>query len=177
MAEQDVQHESDTVGEGEDEPEWLAFQTRIREHEHAAEGKDERQDIATSTGSDGGQNHRAEELDGPDGRERETFHREVEQRVHRGQDETEREEHPALRPSGLRPQPARAAPQGKNDRRRDDPQPGDTERGHVDEEQDSQRRTQVVKQRAGQKVGRRWEPGHGAHDAAGTSSAAAGACR
>ena len=85
-----------------------------------------------------------EELDAGDRGERAAVEGQVERRVHAGQDHAEGD-HDAPVGGGRRSQHRpRAAPDCEHDGGRGEPEPGDPERVDVDEQQDRERRAQVV---------------------------------
>jgi len=73
------------VGEGEDETQRLGDEANVGEGEDPTHGQGQGAQVATGAGTGRGENHRAEELDRPDGGQRQSVHSQVEQRVHRGE--------------------------------------------------------------------------------------------
>jgi hypothetical protein len=79
VAKHDVEHESDAVGEREDESQLLTREPDIGEHGHSADGQHEREQVAPAAGSGRGEDHRAEELDGAHCGQREPVNSHVEE--------------------------------------------------------------------------------------------------
>ena len=159
VGEHDVQHEAEAVGEGEDEPPRLPAEPHLDQARDAEHGQREGADVAAAPGAPGREHQGAEELEGADGRQRQPVAGEVEQRVHRREHGAEADEHPPLRPRRGPPQPPRAAPESEHGRGGGDPQPRHAEDVDPGEQQDRQRRSEVVEDGAGEEVRGRWQAG------------------
>ena len=127
VAEDHVEHEAGTVGEGEHEPERFADDPEVGQRGDTADRDDQGEEVAAGAGPGGGQDDDAEELDGADRRQRQPVDGEVEQRVHRRQHGPQADQHQRWRGLERRDQPPRPAPEGEDHRRAGDPQPGDAQ--------------------------------------------------
>ena len=155
MREHDVGGEERRVGEREADANRLAPEANVRQQVDAKDRREDCGEVSRRAGADHRQGDRPDELDRGNGRERQTVDRNVEAGVHDREDRAEREdqqlpltvERPELAPG--------PAPEGEDERRRGDSQPRDAE--HVDpcEEQDRERRAEVVEDRAPDEVGLR----------------------
>ena len=103
-------------------------------------------------GCHGGEADRADELDGGHGAQRQPVDRDVEARVHGGEHATPRDHHSAGRAREVAPRSARLAPRGEDQRCRRDSQPGDAQNIDLCEEQDRERRPELVKDGADDEV-------------------------
>jgi DNA-binding Lrp family transcriptional regulator len=99
VPEQDVKHEPRTVGEGEQVAQRLAGELRRGQDGYPA-GQRQGEHVAAGPCADGGQDHRAQELDRAHGRQRQPVDGEVEQQVHRGEDDAQAGEHQPLTGAG-----------------------------------------------------------------------------
>ncbi len=102
--------------------------------------------------ADDRQHDRADELDRGYGRERQAIDRDVEAGVHQCEDGPECEEQPLRLTVEQTQRVPRSAPDGQDDRCRGDPQPRDAENVDTDEQQDRERRAEVVEDRAPDEV-------------------------
>ena len=158
VAEDDVEHEPHAVREREHEAQRLAGDPDVGERHDARDRQHEGQQVAPGPRAGRRQHHDAEELDGADGRQRQPVDREVEERVHGGQDGAEPEQQPA---PGRRQPPDEAPgppPDGQHDGGARDPQPRDAEHVNVCEEQHGERRPEVVEDRADDEERHRRQP-------------------
>jgi len=158
VAEHDVEHEQGAVGEGEDEAERLTGDADRGDRDHARRSEHQRRGVTPGPRAGRGQDHGAEELDRAHRRQRQPVHREVERRVHHREHQAQRQQVPALAAAEPADEPPGAPPEPEHDRRAGDPQPGRAE--HVDpgEQQDRQRRPQIVEDCADQEERLRWQP-------------------
>jgi hypothetical protein len=92
VPEHDVRHEQRAIREGERVAEGGAFESHVGEDGHAGDGDDECHDVARRAQAQGGQQDGAEELDRTDRAERQLPDREIEDRIHRGEDDAQRDE-------------------------------------------------------------------------------------
>lgn len=74
VPEDDVEHEPGAVGEGEGKTQRLGDQANVGEGEDPAHRHDQGEQVAPRAGTGDGENHRAEELDRPDGGQRQAVH-------------------------------------------------------------------------------------------------------
>ncbi len=139
VAEDDVEHETGAVGEGEDETQRLARDPGIGQRGNAGDRQHQGSQISLGAGSGGGQHDDPEELDGPHCGERDPVDGEVEERVHGRENGAEREQEATLRPGECPDQPPGPTPAGEDRRRRRDPQPGHPEHVDMREQQHRQR--------------------------------------
>jgi hypothetical protein len=150
VPEQDVQHEPRTVGEGEQVAQRLAGDLHRGQDGYPADSQQQGEDVAAGPCADGGQDHRAQELDRAHCRQRQPVDGEVEQHVHRGEDDAQAGEHQPLTGAGRGEDTPGPAPQGEHRRGRGDPQPGHARRRDMGEQQHGQGRAEVMEHRAGQ---------------------------
>src|SRR5207237_88609 len=103
----------------------------------------------------------AQEFDGSHGSQRQRVNRHVKAAVHERKDASQGEKHELLftwQPKGEAPGPAQGT---EYQRGANDPEPGDAQHVDVAEQKDSEGGTQIVEERAGDKVGlRRHLPSH-----------------
>jgi hypothetical protein len=148
LAQDDVDHEQRAVAEREGEAHRVTGQPGIGQQNDTRGRQHQRGQVTPAAEPDDRQRHRPDELDRADGSQRQPVDGQVEQRVHRGQGQTERHQEPPLRPAHRCRDPPRPAPHREHDRRRDDPKPSHAQRAHRREEQHRERRAEVVEHRA-----------------------------
>jgi hypothetical protein len=118
----------------------------VGEQQHAGDGEREGEEVAPGARADRRDGDRAGELDRDGGAERQPVDREVEREVHARERRAERpdEQEPPAGPAGA----PRPPPGDEGDRGARRPQPGEPGRGHRREEQDRDRRPDVLRDRA-----------------------------
>jgi hypothetical protein len=158
VTEDDVEHEQDAVGEGENEPERLPGQADHRDRGDARRGEHEGQGVAHRPRSGGGQDHGAEKLDRAHRRQRQPVRGQVERRVHHG--EHHAQEQQGAQPGRAHPAscPPRPPPEREHQGRAGDPEPGHAEHPEPGEQQHGQRRAQVVEHGTDEKERLRRQP-------------------
>jgi hypothetical protein len=87
VGEHHVGHEGGAVGEGEEEPDGVGYHLERREQGDSAHGHAESDEVANRPHPEGGQDHRSQELDRPDGREGKPGDGQVEDGVHYGEED------------------------------------------------------------------------------------------
>ena len=150
-----------TVGEREHEAPGLVAQPDLRECRDPTDGDQEGERVASGACPGGREHDRAEELDCPDGGQRQSVDREVEERVHAGEHDAKREQDPTVGAGRGSPDPPGPPPYCEDDRGGDDPQPRHPEHVDVGEEEHRESRAEVVEDGADQEVRRRRSPERG----------------
>jgi hypothetical protein len=146
VGEHDVEREQDRVGEGERHPQRLAGELDVGEQVDPGHGEHQGANVARRTRAERGEHDDREELDRGDGAERQAVDGQVEAAVHHRQHHAPREQQPAA-------QEAPGTPPGREDqRRRRDAQPGHAEGLDAGEQQDGERRAEVVEDGAADEV-------------------------
>ena len=152
MAEHDVEREEAGVGEREDEAERLAADAHAGQQVDAGHGEHERRPVAPRPRAQGREDDHGQELDRGDRAQRQPVDREVEAAVHDREDRAQRDQQ---RVAQERPRPP---PGREHHGRRRDPQPARAQRPDAREEQDRERRAEVVEHRAAHEPGVRRQP-------------------
>ena len=147
-AEDDVDREQHGVGGGEDHAERLAGEHDVREQIDACRRPSRARQVARGAGAERRQHDHGQELDRGDGAQRQAVDRAVEQAVHQGEHRAPGDQHAPAVAVERREAAPRPPPDGEDERRRGDPQPGDAEHVDAGEEQHRERGTEVVEHRA-----------------------------
>ena len=155
MREHDVGGEERGVGKCKRDAELLAAEANVGQQVDTESRREDRGEVARRAGGDQRQRDRTDELDRGHRRERQAVDRDVEAGVHERKDRAERDDQQLPVAVEGRESPPGPAPEGEDERRRGDSQPRDAE--HVDpcEEQDRERRAEVVEDRAPDEEGLR----------------------
>jgi hypothetical protein len=148
VADHDVEHEAEAVRGGQQQPDRSAGDPDLGEQPDAADRQDERRGVAPGAGAVRRQRDDAEELDPGHGRQREPVEGQVEGRVHGREDQPERDDQPPLTRPGRTPDRPRWTDQRQHEGRGGHPEPGDSERRQVHEQQHRERRPEVVERRS-----------------------------
>ena len=164
MREDDVEGEEGGIGEGKRESDGLTCEPDIGEQIHTRDRERESDGIPRRTSPYGGQGDDREELDRRDRPERQPFDRKVEARVHGGEDDCEVDDGLSVGALCGGERAPRSSPEGEDRRGARDPKPGDTEWLDPGEEQDGERRTEVVEDRAPHEEHLRRRSGRAARD-------------
>ena len=121
-------HQSAVYGEGLDNlREGDSVEFDVGEEVHADDGQPEGETVPNRSCSDRGKQDHGEKLDGRDGAQRERVDREVEARVHHGEDDPERDDESLRRSVHPGERAPRPPPEREHRSCADDPKPGDAE--------------------------------------------------
>jgi hypothetical protein len=152
VAQHDVGHEQRTVGERKYKAERLVDDADIGQQVDAANRQRQRERIPTRPGAERGQHDWPGKLDSADGAQREAGNRQVEARVHGGEDDAERHQRAELRRRQAAHQSPGSAPHRKDDRGARNAQPRNTQDVHLLEQENGEGRAEVVEHGAHQEV-------------------------
>ena len=155
VAQHDVEHEAGAVAEREHQAKRAGPCLDSGQHRDAADTQGQRRGVAPGPGAERGQDDGTEEFDRPDGSQRQPCDREVEQRVHPGEDAAEREQRDQLPPVEPPCQPPRPPPYREHRRGGGDPQPQHARRRDAREQQHGERGAEVMKDRRDHEEGHR----------------------
>jgi hypothetical protein len=159
MAQDDVEDEAEAVDRRPHQSCGAAVEGDLGERRDPGARQRQRGRVAARPGAERRERDQSEELDAGHGRQRGPIERQVERRVHQGEHGTE-SEHEHLLARRCRAQDApRATPDREHDCRGGQPEPRDAEGADVHEQQDGERRAEVVERRA-QEHGREGGGGH-----------------
>jgi hypothetical protein len=160
VGEDDVAGEEPGVREGDGDPERRSAQVHIGYRVDAAGGNAERDTVPGRPHPDRREPDHRQELDRGHGTERQVVDGRVEAGVHGRQDAPHERDEPAGLRAGLRQGAPGAPPDPQDERGAHDPKPGHPQRLDSGEEEDRERRPEVVEHGASDEVARRREPAH-----------------
>jgi len=131
----DIDGEQHRVGECEDEAQRLTLHTDVGQQIHARHRQEQRSAIAHRARAERGKADDRHEFDGCNGAQRQAVDGQVEDRVHDRQHGAPRQQQPT--PAGIQApdDTPRSAPNGEDERGREDPQPGHAENVDTGEEE------------------------------------------
>ena len=157
VCEHDVDGEESRVRERERDPDRLALEPHVRQEIDARDGESERERVPRRSRAERRQGDHGQELDRGHGAEWQAVDGHVEADVHRGEDHRQSGYDvpgSAVRAGEGAPRPT---PGREDQRRARDPKPGDAERLDSREQEHGERRPEVVKHRAPDEEGLRWD--------------------